>query len=332
MYTLNKFKHSKESFFSFIKKEHVVIWGVLVSIVLAFFLAFLLPPKDFKIDTFIEVEKGITMSAFAERLKEEGYIKSIFLFQTISIAIGGETGLVAGDYSMDAAQSTFQLARRFVKGIYDLERVRIRLEEGESVYEYAELLDEKLPKFDKTQFLRIAGEKEGYIYPDTYIFFETADEQDVLLVVEENFQKKTAKLQEQVAKSNRTWEEVVIMASIIEKEANRNRNEQQTIAGILWKRLDKGMHLQVDAPFKYYLDKGSFDLSIADLRTDHEYNTYTRKGLTPTPIGNPGVGTLTAAANPIKTEYFFYLHDRNGNVHYAVTHDGHVANKNQYLR
>lgn len=332
MYTLNKFRHSKESFFNILKKENIVIWGVLVSAALAFVFAFLLPPRDFKIDTFVEVEKGITMSAFAEQLKEQGYIKSIFLFQTISIAIGGEAGLVAGDYSMDAAQGTLQLARRFVKGIYDLERIRIRLEEGESVYKYAELLDEKLPKFDKTQFLRIAGEKEGYIFPDTYVFFETADEQDVLLAVEENFQKKTAKLQEQVAKSNRTWEEVVIMASIIEKEANRNRNEQQVIAGILWKRIDKGMHLQVDAPFKYYLDKGSFDLSIADLRTDHEYNTYTRKGLTPSPIGNPGVGTLTAAANPIKTEYFFYLHDRSGNVHYAVTHDGHVANKNQYLR
>lgn len=332
MYTLNKFKHSKESIFSFFKKEHVVIWGVLVSIVLAFLFAFLLPPKDFKIDTFVEVEKGITMSAFAQQLKEQGYIKSVFLFQTISIAIGGETGLVAGDYSMDAAQSTFQLARRFVKGIYDLERVRIRLEEGESVYEYAELLDEKLPKFDKTQFLRVAGEKEGYIFPDTYIFFETADEQDVLLAVEENFQKKTAKLQEQVAKSNRTWEEIVIMASIIEKEANRNKQEQQMISGILWKRFDKGMHLQVDAPFKYYLDKGSLELSIADLRTDHEYNTYTRKGLTPTPIGNPGIATLYAAANPIKSEYFFYLHGKDGTVRYAVTHDGHVANKNQYLR
>lgn len=332
MYTFHKLKQSKQSFFHFLKKEHVVIWGVLLSLVLAFMFAFLLPPKDFRVDTFIEVEKGMTMSSFAEKLKEEGYIKSVFLFQTIAIAIGGETGLVAGDYSMDAAESTFQLARRFVKGIYDLERVRVRLEEGESVYEYAEILDEKLPKFDKTQFLRVAGPKEGYIYPDTYIFFETADEQDVLLAIEENFQKKTAKLQEQVAKSNRTWEEIVIMASIIEKEANRNKQEQQMISGILWKRIDKGMYLQVDAPFKYYLDKGSFDLTIADLRTDHEYNTYTRKGLTPTPIGNPGIATLTAAANPIKSEYFFYLHGRDGVVRYAVTHDGHVANKNQYLR
>lgn len=332
MYTFNKLKHSKESVLHFLKKEHVVIAGVVTSVILAVFFAFLLPPKEFKIDTFIEVAEGTTMSQFAEDLKEEGYIKSVFLFQTIAIALGGDGGLVAGDYSMERSQGTFQLARRFTRGIYDLERVRIRLEEGESVYTYADLLDEKLPKFDKTQFLRVASEKEGYLFPDTYIFFETADEQDVLLELETTFQEKTEKLQAQVAKGKRNWEDVVIMASIIEKEANRNRHEQQMIAGILWKRIDKGMHLQVDAPFKYYLDKGSFDLSISDLRTDHEYNTYTRKGLTPTPIGNPGVSTLTAAANPIASEYFFYLHDRSGGIHYAVTHDQHVANKNAYLR
>lgn len=332
MYTFRKFRYSKESILDFIKKEHVVIAGVLVSLAFAFFFAFLLPPKEFQIDTFIEVEKGTTMSEFAQSLKDDGYIKSVFLFQTIAIALGGDGGLVAGDYSMEKPQGAFQLARRFTNGIYDLERVRIRLDEGESVYTYADLLDEKLPKFDKTQFLRVAEEKEGYLFPDTYIFFETADEQDVLLELETTFQEKTAKLQEQAAKSKRSWEDIVIMASIIEKEANRNRQEQQVIAGILWKRLDKGMHLQVDAPFKYYVGKGSFDLSIADLRTDHEYNTYTRKGLTPTPIGNPGVSTLTAALNPIMTEYYFYLHDRNGGVHYAVTHDQHVANKNAYLR
>ena len=332
MYLFSKLRYSKQSFMSFLKKEHVVILGVFVSTALAFLFAFLLPPKNFPIDSFVEVEKGTTMSDFTQELKDGGYIKSAFLFQTIAITLGGDGGLVAGDYSMEKPQSAFQLARRFTGGIYDLERIRIRLEEGESVYTYADILDEKLPKFDKIQFLRVAIEKEGYLFPDTYIFFETADEQDVLLAIETNFQKRTAKLQEQASKSKRTWEDIVIMASIIEKEANRNRHEQQVISGILWKRIDKGMHLQVDAPFKYFMDKGSFDLTIADLRTDHQYNTYTRKGLTPTPIGNPGTGTLTAALNPIATEYYFYLHGRDGTVRYAVTHDGHVANKNQYLR
>lgn len=332
MYTFRKLQNSKKSFLHFLKKEHVVIFGILVSILLAVIFALFLPPNSFKEDNFVKVEKGTTMSAFSKQLKDEGYIKSVFLFQTVAILVGSDAGLIAGDYSMDKPQGALQLARRFTRGIYDLERIRIRLEEGASVYTYADILDEKLPRFDKVQFLRVAIPKEGYLFPDTYTFFETATERDVLQEIETNFQKRTAKLQEQVSGSGRTWQDVVIMASIIEKEANRNRHEQQMIAGILWKRIDRSMNLQVDAPFKYFLDKGSFDLTIADLRTDHEYNTYTRKGLTPTPIGNPGIGTLTAAANPIASEYFFYLHDRNGNVRYAVNHDGHVENKRLYLR
>ncbi len=308
------------------------MWGVVCAIILAFLFGVVLPPRNFPVSQFIEVKKGTTMSDFSKQLKEGGYIKSVVIFQTLAIVLGGDGGLVAGDYSMGRPQGALMLAHRFTGGVYDLERIRIRLDEGESVYTYAELLDEKLPRFDKTQFLRITENKEGYLFPDTYIFFETADEQDVILELETTFQEKTAKLKAEVLKSKRSLEDVVIMASIIEKEANRNRHEQQMIAGIMWKRIDKGMHLQVDAPFKYYMDKGSFDLSISDLRTDHLYNTYTRKGLTPTPIGNPGMSTLIAASSPIASEYYFYLHDRKGNVRYAVTHDGHVENKRIYLR
>lgn len=332
MYTFHKFQKPKERFLGFLKKEHMVVLGIITTIFCATILFLLLPPREFGKEDFIEVKKGTTMSAFAEELKEAGYIRSVFLFQTIAIAIGGDGGLVAGDYSLEKTQNTISLAIRFTKGIYDLDQIRIRLNEGDSVATYAKILDEALPQFDKVQFLRIAEPKEGYLFPDTYYFFETADEQDVLLAIEQNFQKKTAKLQEQALKSKRSFEDIIIMASIIEKEANRNKNEQQVISGILWKRLDKGMHLQVDAPFKYYMDKGSLELSISDLRKDHPYNTYTRKGLTPTPIGNPGLSTISAALNPIKTEYYFYLHGKNGTAHFAVTHDQHVQNKRNYLR
>lgn len=332
MYYFKKNIYTKDAIISFVKREKFVVWGCVLAFFLAIGLYFLLPPRDFQAETFIEVEKGTTMSSFAKSMKEDGYIKSVFIFQTLAIALGGDGGLVAGDYAMDRPQNALALARRFTSGIYDLDRVRVRLYEGESVYDYAEILDELLPRFDKVQFFRLTEGKEGYLFPDTYTFFETADEQDVLIVLQENFQKKTEDIQKKAESSKRSFEEIVIMASILEKEANRNTYEMQVIAGILWKRLDKGMLLQVDAPFKYYMDKGSFDLSIADLRTDHEYNTYTRKGLTPTPIGNPGRRAMLAALDPVATNYFFYLHGRDGNVRYAVTHDEHVANKRQYLR
>ena len=122
------------------------------------------------------------------------------------------------------------------------------------------------------------------------------------------------------------------MASIIEREATGNQEEMQIVSGILWKRIREGMRLQVDAPFMYTLGKRSDELTLKDLASDSPYNTYRKKGLTPTPIGNPGIQAIYAALNPIESSYYFYLHDSRGTIHYAKDHDGHIRNKNQYLR
>ena len=122
------------------------------------------------------------------------------------------------------------------------------------------------------------------------------------------------------------------MASLIEEEA-RTEETRRIIAGILWKRLDKGMLLQVDSAFAFVNgEKDSKDLSLDDLKIESPYNTYLHKGLTPTPISNPGLDAIKATVEPIATKYYFYLSDDDGNMHYAVTHDEHVANKFIYLR
>ncbi|MDQ5953030.1 MAG: hypothetical protein QG551_258, partial [Patescibacteria group bacterium] len=107
---------------------------------------------------------------------------------------------------------------------------------------------------------------------------------------------------------------------------------QQTISGILWKRIDKGMRLQVDATLKYITGKPSSRLTLKDLGEDHPYNTYTNDGLPPGPIGSPSLKAIKSALYPIPSPYFFYLHDNSGGVHYAVNFDQHKQNKNNYLR
>ena len=118
------------------------------------------------------------------------------------------------------------------------------------------------------------------------------------------------------------------MASIIEKEATGDLNEQKKVSGILWKRLDEGKLLQVDAPFQYIHG----EVNAADLRKDGPYNTYTRLGLTPTPIGNPGLSAIDAAINPVTSPHYFYLHGKDGQIHYGNTYNDHVNNINRYLR
>jgi len=91
------------------------------------------------------------------------------------------------------------------------------------------------------------------------------------------------------------------------------------------------MPLQVDASFKYINGKGTKDLTLADLKIDSPYNSYLYKGLPPTPISNPGLDSIVATLTPIKTDYLYFLTDKEGNMHYAKTFSEHVFNKQKYL-
>ena len=124
--------------------------------------------------------------------------------------------------------------------------------------------------------------------------------------------------------------EVVIMATILEREAPQGA-DRRIIAGILWKRIAIGMPLPVDVRFLYTLGKGTFQLTTKDLTTDSPYNTYTNKGLPPGPIGSPSEDALEAAVNPTKTKYLYFLADRSGVTHYSATYQQQIANKNQYF-
>jgi len=127
-----------------------------------------------------------------------------------------------------------------------------------------------------------------------------------------------------------TLHEVLTMASIIEKEV-RTPEDMKLVSGVLWKRIEVGMPLQVDAPFIYYNGKNSYTLTKEDLSDDHEYNTYKNKGLPPTAITNPGLDSIRAAITPTNTEYLYFLSDKSGNMYYAKNFEGHKRNRELYL-
>ncbi len=92
------------------------------------------------------------------------------------------------------------------------------------------------------------------------------------------------------------------------------------------------MALQVDTAFIYVNGKTTEDLTLADLAIKSPYNTYVNRGLTPTPISNPGLDSIMAAITPIKTPYLYFLTDADGVMHYAATLKEHAANKQKYLK
>jgi len=212
---------------------------------------------------------------------------------------------------------------------------KLTLIEGLRKEEVAEIL-EKEASINKKEFLRRA--KEGYFFPDTYLVPNNVTLDQLLQIVEDNFNKKvTERTIESARKNGISKEQLLILASIVEREA-RDNEQRGVIAGILIKRWQSGVSLGADATIQYALGYSSEEktwwrknLTVEDLEINSKYNTRKNVGLPPGPICNPGISSIEAVANPKDTPYQFYLHDQKGVVHYAKTLEEHEQNIQRYL-
>lgn len=288
------------------------------------------PSKLIAAPMLVEIKSGSSLREISERLKDIGLIKSRTVLNTIVILGGGDDNVVSGDYLFDKPPSIFEVAERITTGDFGIEVKEVRFPEGVTNEEIALIMESRFPYFDKSAFMQLAEDSEGLLFPDTYNFLETVKAFEVYNVLKNNFEKKFAEIKPLLKKNDLSLEEVVIIASIVEKEATSDSRED--VANIIWKRLEMNMPLQVDATFVYSIDKGTFDLTMADL-TDSEnpYNTYTHKGLPPTAISNPGLEALKAAADYEKTEYLFFLTGHDGEMYYAKDFEQHKKNRAKYL-
>jgi len=121
------------------------------------------------------------------------------------------------------------------------------------------------------------------------------------------------------------------MASMIEKEV-KTIEDKKIVSGILWKRLNSGMGLQVDATVLYALKKENSKVYIKDTQFDSPYNTYKYQGLPLGPISNPGADSIIAAIYPTKTNYLYYLSAPDGKTIFSKTLEEHNYNKAKYLK
>jgi len=318
-----------------VSRKVIILAACLMFVIL--FITFHLhisAPASFPEDSIFTVKNGETITNVADRLETTGVIKSSTPFKIFTVIFDGSRGLDAGDYYLEKSQNTVILAWRLSHSRYDLKNIKITIPEGFNSAEIAELFakEKKFTKFDVTEFKKLAAPYEGYLFPDTYLFLPNITAQGVIDVMIENYKNRIKVLAAEIMVFGRPIEDVINMASIIEEEA-RTEETRRTIAGILWKRLDEDMPLQVDAAFAFVNGKKeSSELTLEDLKIDSPYNTYFHKGLPPTPISNPGLDAIRSTIHPLATKYYFYLSDINGDMHYAITHDGHVANKDRYLR
>ena len=286
------------------------------------------PPISFPKNTILQIEKGDSVKAVAGQLKQNRLIQFELLFINLVILFNLENKIVAGDYIFKEKEGVFEIIRRISTGDYGIDVKRVTIVEGSTVKDMAKVFSELFYNIEEEDFINQALVHEGYLFPETYFFPESVLVEDIIQKMRMTFDQKIA--QSGILNSERNLKDIVIMASIIEKEASAT--SMQEVSDILWHRLDIDMPLQVDAGFVYERNQSTFDLSLEDLRTDSPYNTYTRRGLTPTPISNPGLQALLAAAFPQETEYLYFLTGFDGEMYYAKTLREHDENKAKYLR
>lgn len=309
-----------------------IIFFLVFSFSGLFYIFNLTPPSNFPVGVIVEIEDGDTLTGISEYLEQNNIIKSAFWFKVIVKVLKGDKGLMSGDYFFEYPKDSFGISHSLTSGNFGLNPIRITMYEGTSVSEMAEMLEKKFAEFDAEEFKKIAkeGNKEGYLFPDTYLFLPNVKAPEVIFAMEKNFYEKIKEIQDKIDKSEKDLNEIITMASLLEEEA-RTQKTRKIISGILWNRIDIGMPLQVDAVFPYIMGKNTYQVSLEDLKIDDPYNTYKNKGLPPGPITNPGLNSIIAALEPIESDYFYYLSDRQGNLYYAVDFEGHKRNRVLYL-
>jgi len=286
---------------------------------------FLSAPKNFPSGKTIVIEKGMGLAEISGKLKKEGFVKSKYAFALYARAFNKSKKIKYGKYLFNKPISVFSLAGRLTKGEFGFKPIKVTVTEGLTVKEIAELfLAVKPPNggltakifenFDKEEFLEKTVNLEGYLFPDTYLFLPFAETGQIIGTITDNFKNKAGDI----------GKDIVIMASLIEKEVP-DSGDRKIVSGILWKRLELGMALQVDAVFPYITGKQK--ILLDDLKIDSPYNTYLHKGLPPGPISNPGLDAIEAAKNPQETSYLYYLSGKDGKTHFAKTFAEHLRNK-----
>lgn len=298
-----------------------------VALIIMVFVAVLVP-RQFPEGTRVHIAQKSGLSKTADTLTSKNIIASPFLFKAVVVLLHGHNRIAAGDYQFDKPQNLWTVVGRLMRGEQGLTAIKVTIPEGSTVEDIAWILMRKIPDFNAPLFLKIAKGYEGYLFPDTYFFYPNSTPEEISNALRKNFDTQFRTLLLETSLSGRKPADVVTMASIIEREA-ASSTERAIISGILWKRLDEKMPLQVDATLVYIT--GNAYTSIADTKIDSPYNTYKYKGLPKGPISNPGLDALRAAVKPVTTKYYYYLSDKKGVTHYAATFEGHQVNRGKYL-
>ena len=311
-------------------------------------------PETKNSEVIFVVKKGDGVKSIAEKLQQEKLVRSPLVFRVLVVREGLTKKIQAGDFRLNRGMTTMEIIWELTHGTLD---IWITIPEGWRREQIAEAISSQFTRLPSpgseatggqavhsSQFLEETQELEGRLFPDTYLIPKGATAEMIVNVFLENFDKKfDSELRQETERQGLTVDQVLTLASLIEREVKTDQ-DRPIVAGLLFNRLEAGMALQIDATVQYSIATRNSQLVTRnsinwwpknlikeDLKIDSPYNTYINKGLPPGPICNPGLASIKAVIYPQTTDYWYYLSDSQGQIHYAVTYEEHLENVRKFL-
>ena len=337
------------------KKKSFVKRGLLVIIILVvlagFYINFtIFTPVDSSNtdDISIVINRGSSVGNISTLLKDEGLIQSRIGFYGYVRLTGLDKDITAGRFLLNKSMNVPAILE--VITVPSASESVVTVQEGLTISDIDDKLvdpelitdgefEQAVKDFDDYSSYEFIDREtvsslefplEGYLYPDTYFVDGLEFESEELIIkMLNNFKKKYDEFVPLYNAQERSMHDVITMASILQKEV-RTEEDFETVAGILWKRLDSGWHIGADATILYATKKKQVEVS--DIEFDSPYNTRLHVGMPPGPISNPDIEHIKAVLTPEDSAYWYYLTTLDtGEVIYAATNDEHNANKAKYL-
>lgn len=305
------------------------IFSVILLLTILFFTALYFPADENSSEQkIVQIPPGTNARQIVKILEDNEIIrKNNYVLRLLLRLSRLEDRLKYGEYKLSPGMNLVQILEKIIRG--EVVAYQITIPEGYNCEQIAELLEKK-EIASKEAFLKLVkeGERswEGYLFPDTYEVPKRYGAERMFKMMLDNFNQKTEDLKQKIKPEGLSWEEIIILASLIEKEAKYNE-EKNIVSSVFYNRLKINMKLQSCATIQYILGQPKERLNESDLNVDSPYNTYLYYGLPPGPICNPGLDSIKAALEPADTEWLYFVLGPDGRHIFTKTYQDHLKNK-----
>lgn len=309
------------------------------------------PFDKFGIYKNFTISQGESLDDISAGLARDGFIREPFYFKIYVWQKGIAKSIKAGDYNLSSEMNISKIAEIIAAGRVVDRETKVLITEGLTIKEIEKTLEEK--KMLKEGDLVSATEEayikkyyssfdffggkpdnknlEGYLFPDTYKFYNDTAPEDIVRKMLENFGLKfSQEMRDEASRQGKSIYEILTLASIVQEEAN-GAEDMKIVAGVFKNRLEIGKPLEADSTINFITGKKMRQAFYSDLEVDSPYNTYKYAGLPPGPIDNPGLDAIKAVLWPRKTDYLYFLHTPEGVTIFSKTYQEHLQNQAKYL-